>query len=284
MVGERWDAADGVARRLTHLLGVGGAGRRRPEVGSQRVLVDAVRAAGDDDGGVVTDDEDDARRYLGDVTADRRGGIGGGLRPLGELLGVDRDAQSLADAVAKLLGTRMHGYSSVVCRQKSGGLSARLPVLQGVVLEVVLDVVSVVLEGKQLLAQQLGGGVVAEVRREFDVFADRLDDVPEHLHVVGQRGADVVHVVVLGCDGSVCLVVRAAGERHAAQRLGALREFVGTLLEVFGDLAQELVDLQELRTLDVPVVLFDLVVQHVRRRQVRVQGVDDLLGFLLGQP
>ncbi|PYZ02722.1 hypothetical protein C8039_04655 [Halogeometricum sp. wsp3] len=37
----------------------------------------------------------------------------------------------------------------------------------------------------------------------------------------------------------------------------------------------------ELRALDVPVVLFELMVQRVRVREVRVQRVDNLLGLLL---
>jgi len=41
------------------------------------------------------------------------------------------------------------------------------------------------------------------------------------------------------------------------------------------------VEVAELRALDVPVVLAELVVQHVRRREVRVQRVDYLFGLLL---
>ena len=41
---------------------------------------------------------------------------------------------------------------------------------------------------------------------------------------------------------------------------------------------------EELGTLDEPVVLFDLVVQHVGGREVGVQCVDQLLGLLLGNP
>jgi hypothetical protein len=44
------------------------------------------------------------------------------------------------------------------------------------------------------------------------------------------------------------------------------------------------VDIEEFRALDVPVVLVQLVIEDVRVREVRVQRVDNLFGFLGVEP
>jgi hypothetical protein len=62
--------------------------------------------------------------------------------------------------------------------------------------------------------------------------------------------------------------------------LCALGNLVGSLLGTLGGFAEEDVQITELRALDVPVVFSELVVQRERRREIRVQRVDDLLGFL----
>ena len=53
------------------------------------------------------------------------------------------------------------------------------------------------------------------------------------------------------------------------------------VFDVLVGLFEEAMESEELRALDVPVVLFQLVVQHVRVGEVGVQRVDDLFGFLL---
>jgi len=142
-------------------------------------------------------------------------------------------------------------------------------------------VVGVLLRLDEDVPEDLCGRVVAEVLDEFHVVAQRLDDVAVDLHVVFQRRPDVVDVLVFGLDRGELLEVVHACDWRPAECLGALGDLVGGRLGVLGRLAEEQVEVAELRALDVPVVLSELVVEDVGVGQVRVQRVDDLFGLLL---
>jgi len=92
------------------------------------------------------------------------------------------------------------------------------------------------------ISEDLGGRGVAQVFGEFDAAAHRLDDLAVHLEVVLEHRSDVVDVLALELDGRAVFLVRRSRNRDAAQRLRALGDHVGTFLDVFVGLLEELVE------------------------------------------
>jgi hypothetical protein len=68
---------------------------------------------------------------------------------------------------------------------------------------------------------------------------------------------------------------------HTPEGLDALGDLVRRFFDFLVGLLEEDVDVPVLRARDVPVVLVELVVEDVRVCEIRIQRVDDLLGFLL---
>src|SRR5690606_7795028 len=110
------DAADRVAGRRSHRVGVGAGDLRRAVGGEQRCLVEAVRAGDERDHGLVVDEEHEGLHDLVDGAPDGPGGVvrrAGALRELPDL-----DGQSGGPGgVPHALGVR-------VCRGHGGQLGA----------------------------------------------------------------------------------------------------------------------------------------------------------------
>ena len=95
------------------------------------------------------------------------------------------------------------------------------------------------------------------------MIAEPLDDIGEHLHVVRERGSDIVDVLTLKLHVAVVVEVNGTSDRNAAECLSAFGNHVGVLLDVLVSLFEEARILEELRDLDVPVVLLELVSQFL---------------------
>jgi hypothetical protein len=98
------------------------------------------------------------------------------------------------------------------------------------------------------------------------------------------RCSVVGDVFALELDGGSLFLVGWASDWDAADCLCPLGDHVGTHFEVLVGLLQEQMEVAELRALDVPVVFVDLMIEDVSVGQVRVQRVDDLLGFVGFEP
>jgi len=103
-------------------------------------------------------------------------------------------------------------------------------------------------------------------------------------HIVRKRGSDVVDVLAFELDCGAFFLIRWASNRNTTDSLCPLGDSVGTCFEVLVGLLKEQMQIAELRTLDVPVVFVNLVVENVGVGEIRIQRVDDLLGFLLFKP
>ncbi len=128
-VTEGRDAADRPPERVGDSVRVGHRHlvRADPEVVGEAGLAHPIRSAGDDDDELPVRSEREAAGYLCDVTADGVGGVGGGLRPLGELLDREVDAVSLSRLCRELRRAWVHSLGMVEGGQNSCRLDGLTP-------------------------------------------------------------------------------------------------------------------------------------------------------------
>src|SRR5436190_8454842 len=132
------------------------------------------------------------------------------------------------------------------------------------------------------LDEQIGRVLVVELERSLDGGARR---GAVHTEAVGDRGdgvhaRDRVRGVLVECRG--CGRHSSGAEREPAESGRPLGDRVDVLEHALGDRVVELVQLDEVAALDVPVRLLELRVEIERVGETRVQELDELVARGIG--